>query len=593
KPRDGQGRKVDDADSVPIPDLDLVTWRKRTAFLVFDSDIVRKAEVRRALWALRGELVGRGAIVRVVYLPDGKDGAKVGLDDLLVAHGADALRKVLNDAPVLDWQERVRAVLDTPEGQGRDDLIRELLVDLMREGDALTRDRVRKALVDGKALTARTFDELAKECEPKGSGSSEPGQVELTAKRPDLVDLVDAGGNVAFLVKDGDALRVLSCVDSDGLRYIPPPREKIPFPLANADEVLRCYQSDTDGKLFDDLVSYHRAISDLPEGWYGLLATWDFHTWLLEPVHYSPIIVLYAVAGRGKSRTLQGAAYVACRAIITESLRDSYLGRYTDAWGGVVCFDVMNLWDKAKRMNSEDVILQRYERGAKVPRVNKPEAGAFMDTDFYNLFGGTIIATNEPLHHILDTRALTLIMTESSRRFPDDVMPEAGMPLRARLAAFRARHLGEHLPGTEKPISGRLGDITRPLVQMVRLVKREWESELLRLIRKLDSERKAEKRDTVDGEIVAALAECEGELMADGRLAVKAVTDNVNGARQEGQGKELTSQYIGKRLRALGFAGGQRTGEGKTILFDRDLLARLLDKYGIREDAHAPTETAQ
>ncbi|MBM4046733.1 MAG: DUF3854 domain-containing protein, partial [Planctomycetes bacterium] len=178
KPRDAQGRKVDDADSVPIPDLDLVTWRKRTVFLVFDSDIVRKPEVRRALWALRGELVRRGAIVHVVYLPDGKDGAKVGLDDFLVGHGVDALRKLLDDAPVLDWQQRVRDVLDTPEGQGRDDLIRELLVDLTREADALTRDRVRKTLVDGKALTARTFDDLAKECEPKGSGSSEPGQVE-------------------------------------------------------------------------------------------------------------------------------------------------------------------------------------------------------------------------------------------------------------------------------------------------------------------------------------------------------------------------------------------------------------------------------
>jgi putative DNA primase/helicase len=40
----------------------------------------------------------RGANVKVVRLPTGPDGAKQGLDDFLVAHGPDALRKLINNA---------------------------------------------------------------------------------------------------------------------------------------------------------------------------------------------------------------------------------------------------------------------------------------------------------------------------------------------------------------------------------------------------------------------------------------------------------------------------------------------------------------
>ena len=41
----------------------------------------------------------KGAMPRIVELPAGPDGAKQGLDDYLVAHGADALRKLLMAAP--------------------------------------------------------------------------------------------------------------------------------------------------------------------------------------------------------------------------------------------------------------------------------------------------------------------------------------------------------------------------------------------------------------------------------------------------------------------------------------------------------------
>jgi hypothetical protein len=80
--------------SFPIPDLDRVTWRGRKVVVVFDSDLADKPTVAWAEHALIQELRGRGAEVYVLRLPDGPKGAKVGLDDYLVAEGVEAFRRL-------------------------------------------------------------------------------------------------------------------------------------------------------------------------------------------------------------------------------------------------------------------------------------------------------------------------------------------------------------------------------------------------------------------------------------------------------------------------------------------------------------------
>ncbi len=67
--------------------FDHVALSGRPVRVVFDSDVMVKAEVQLALERLVGDLEDRGARVRVVYLPDGADGAKQGVDDYLAAGG--------------------------------------------------------------------------------------------------------------------------------------------------------------------------------------------------------------------------------------------------------------------------------------------------------------------------------------------------------------------------------------------------------------------------------------------------------------------------------------------------------------------------
>jgi hypothetical protein len=81
-----------------IADLAAVAWQGRTVYIVYDSDAASKPAVRAAAERLAKALRARGAVVRVVELPPGPDGQKVGLDDFLAARGAngpEALRELL------------------------------------------------------------------------------------------------------------------------------------------------------------------------------------------------------------------------------------------------------------------------------------------------------------------------------------------------------------------------------------------------------------------------------------------------------------------------------------------------------------------
>ncbi len=75
-----------------LADWDSIALRDRIVYIVFDSDVMTKISVHQALARLKAFLESRHADVRLIYLPAGRGGAKVGLDDFLAAeHGVDDL----------------------------------------------------------------------------------------------------------------------------------------------------------------------------------------------------------------------------------------------------------------------------------------------------------------------------------------------------------------------------------------------------------------------------------------------------------------------------------------------------------------------
>ncbi len=81
-----------------LPELAAIDWTHREAYLIFDSDASTKVDVARALSALAGELAFRGALPKLVTLPDLDEEGKTGLDDFLVARSKAELQEIINAA---------------------------------------------------------------------------------------------------------------------------------------------------------------------------------------------------------------------------------------------------------------------------------------------------------------------------------------------------------------------------------------------------------------------------------------------------------------------------------------------------------------
>jgi hypothetical protein len=97
-----------------IPALEAFQWQEREVRMCFDSDFSTNPDVMRALVALAKELSARGALPKMVALPDLPellaDGRKTGLDDFLVRKGPKALAKVFDDALPFDQAEALWAM---------------------------------------------------------------------------------------------------------------------------------------------------------------------------------------------------------------------------------------------------------------------------------------------------------------------------------------------------------------------------------------------------------------------------------------------------------------------------------------------------
>lgn len=83
------GRNAFNANTV-LADFNLVAWTGRTVFIVYDSDVMSKPEVRQALQRLVALLQNKGAHVCAIYLR-AEGNLKCGVDDYLRTHTIDEL----------------------------------------------------------------------------------------------------------------------------------------------------------------------------------------------------------------------------------------------------------------------------------------------------------------------------------------------------------------------------------------------------------------------------------------------------------------------------------------------------------------------
>lgn len=406
---------------------------------------------------------------------------------------------------------------------------------------------------------------------------------------PGVVDVLDDGKRLVYLKDDGETA---DQIKTEARLYQPPPRELLPYLVPSKDKVLEYTKqgiigtSEGDAALYERLKEYHMGISDLPnEEFYDLLVLWDVHTYVLDRLHFSPMLYFYAVKERGKSRTGKGCIYVSRRGVWTETVREADIIRWGNDHKAALGFDVKDFPKKIQRANCDDLILARFEAGSTSSRTLWPEKGAFKDTKTFNLFGPTIIATNRSVDDILESRCISIDMKPSSRVFNNPVLPENALDLKAQLAVFRFKHRNTVLGELEKPVPGRLGDILSPLQSIVAAIFPHKMPRFNSLVKIVSQQKQNEAIDTFEAQIVEAALKCEDRVI-DGFLPI----DIIAGVFNEGKAEKFVvrNDTIGRVLKGLGFSSRRGTGGIRGIYYNPELVKKVALQYGIIAGADIP-----
>lgn len=80
-----------------LPQLEAIDWKRRPVTIVFDSDVATNEQVQQAEQQLAKELTNAGATVNVCRIPE-VENKKTGLDDYIMAKGAGAFKKLLDES---------------------------------------------------------------------------------------------------------------------------------------------------------------------------------------------------------------------------------------------------------------------------------------------------------------------------------------------------------------------------------------------------------------------------------------------------------------------------------------------------------------
>ncbi len=278
---------------------------------------------------------------------------------------------------------------------------------------------------------------------------------------------MSSGGNynrrwslLFLIVKNGNATLEDKITLEQGV-FVPPEPKHIPrqvgLALPKGAEVLDWIEKEDQG-LYDDLVVYLKRFCYLDDMQLSLAAHYAFITYLHDhpAISYCPYLLFYAVPERGKSRAGKALSYTCFRGLHSVDMREPIIFRFAQNLHGTLFLDLLDVWKKAQKNGCEDILLTRFEKGVQCGRVLYPEKGAFRDTEYYDIYGPTIIATNEPLHNILGTRCPPITMPNHPGNY-ENPKPEYALELKARLTAWRAKYLYRDLPEIT-PLNGLMED---------------------------------------------------------------------------------------------------------------------------------------
>lgn len=398
------------------------------------------------------------------------------------------------------------------------------------------------------------------------------------------------GERIVDIVRGGDELRWLTAsdgrveVEEEVAGRTPWRRGALPWsPVPAADAVRHHLDAGAEAPL-GELSRFIRGRVVLPDPeapWSHLLAAWTLGTYLLPEFAYFPVVLLQGPPERGKTRLGKAILWPAYRGYFTASPTAATVFRDRAFHRCTLMLDVEDVEEVLDRSDLGDLVLQGFERGGVVRRCTHPDAEPRDQIETFAAYGATILTSNEPVRadRPLASRCIPVRLPEArGADVPDAATPKDVAELRAKATAWAAAHRawGETLPEADLELKGRMADLSRPLVRVVRATAVDQVAGVLDLLHRLDRERRQETAESWEARVAIALWDAfEASMVRNGRVYVEDVQKLANDGRPEEE--KLTAQQVGTARKKLGLRKGRGGSRAKTyILWPGEQEARQL-----------------
>lgn len=638
--------KISKKEKGPIPDFQQIELKHREVILIFDSDVATNKNVAIARNALAEWLTTQGARVFTVDAPI-SEGNKLGIDDLLgqwqsefdtataVKKGLDLLSTkkpftvaqlkeiLLDGALTLEAEAATRGKLTITARNENNDAI---YADTFNPSDALKRAKFAKSLGfdDSQTDIARVllrFADLAESISNDNSAKPTGEIIETSFQKLKDGRIIEQISDLRFAVRENDSIKIKDSVTDKetGETYKPIDDELLKRNIGGIYLPNDVSEYGTKKELIESIKAYVNKFVDLQPLYLALVSYYILFTYLFDKVLELSYVSATGDLGSGKSRLGMTITLASYRGYMMVNPTAATLYRVVDRFSPTLFLDEFN-----SDANSDDTqaIIQVLNTGfsklGSISRQVKDADGNFK-TETFNPYCPKIIGSYKAsASDALKSRNIEIQMERSFRndlpiRLTHNFLNEA-QALRNKLIKFRLNEFEKDLEAKldkaeldlrSAGITPRSIQINIPLYALID--DAELKAEFVEMLQERDKVLTESKRQSIDGEIVEAIHSFifDIELDDDGneiakwkikpqpknlklcsQIPIPELTAKLNNSREDY--KNLTPQYIGRKLTALGLRtkkNWSREDEemrGKTALFfDYQRLKILFDNFNL------------
>lgn len=393
---------------------------------------------------------------------------------------------------------------------------------------------------------------------------------------PELIHLVGDQGRTKYLLCKNGQLVIEDYFIKDDKRYSP--KQNLPIKILNPNILKRSFNLDI-ARLATEIDAFIKSYLEMPlDSDYLILATWVFHTYLIEKFNTTPILYFYGVKETGKSRAGEVLGELAFRAQRLTSLTEATLFRSVELFKPTLIIDEIRLMGKGGNQGLADLIKTTYKRGLKVSRVNLNKNGEDQ-IEYYDTFTPLVFCTTESIPDIIESRCILFTMQKNSNPQIEKMIDEKwANDLRERLTIFRANYITKELPEAQYIARGRLNEIMFPLYQSLLLVGPERKNEFIDIVKRIQKNKENEDGMSLDAEIVKAIDD-EYRESQNKQFLTQVISKRLNEIRSENE--QISDRAVSSRIKRLGF-GKIRFKTGRMgFCVNEERLGLLKTKYKI------------